>query len=408
MIPSKICLLFLACGAGLGLGACEKKPAPLAEATDAGVSSQAAVDPALAKAVAAASAAPSGARAGKEGDGPPENGVFAPGRADRELVRGGAPKITTGPTGTDPRVALIDMQPKPGKYPMRVRVQSQQGGRGGIPVDFRLSIEVTKPKAESADAGSTATAAASGALLAVAKVASAELDATLVPNAPPELAPMLAKLKGSSVSFFIAPSGAGSDFKVTVAKGVEPELESALRNLSDALAAVAMPYPAEPVGVGAFWGATTRENVLDIDTLAYRLMKVAKVEGNVVTLQVEAKRYATDASQRIPGLAAEGDALELKRFEAQSSGSIRIAPGSIFPVEAELSQMMGALASLPGQPQPVLLQEKITVVVEGQAPVAGPGGSATPVSGGAPAAPAAKPAIPAPAPPAPAAADPVH
>jgi hypothetical protein len=69
----------------LGLTACEKDKEKSASVTDGGSDDkQAAVDPSLAKAVAAASAkAGSEPGAALEGEGPPPNGVFPPGAADQ-------------------------------------------------------------------------------------------------------------------------------------------------------------------------------------------------------------------------------------------------------------------------------------------------------------------------------------
>ena len=68
-------------------------------------SKQSSVDPAVAQALAAVSANPAAAKQTQPG-GPPENGVFAPGAADQEKPKGGAPKITMGSDGTEPRLTL--------------------------------------------------------------------------------------------------------------------------------------------------------------------------------------------------------------------------------------------------------------------------------------------------------------
>src|SRR5215212_4439157 len=89
----------------LALTACEKNE-PKPESTrkeDAGTSKVEAIDPNLAEAVAAASAATPGGRGGPPGQvegGPPPDGVFAPGAADKELARGALPKITLGNEGS--------------------------------------------------------------------------------------------------------------------------------------------------------------------------------------------------------------------------------------------------------------------------------------------------------------------
>src|SRR5690606_24273754 len=75
-----------------------------------------ALDPELAEAVAAASANAKAAErpaAGTQEGGPPPNGIFPPGAADREAKVGAPPKITLGSEGAPPRQAL-SFVPKPG------------------------------------------------------------------------------------------------------------------------------------------------------------------------------------------------------------------------------------------------------------------------------------------------------
>src|SRR5687768_3011417 len=131
----------------LPLVACEgeKKPTTSSNA-DGGVSDKPAVDPNIAKAMAAASARKGGGPA-NSGDGPPNSGVFEPGEADKQLARGAAPKIALGSEGTEPRVALA-VQPKPGfKRTLNVQLIMRSGRQGLPPLDFVLKLEAQKPKA---------------------------------------------------------------------------------------------------------------------------------------------------------------------------------------------------------------------------------------------------------------------
>jgi hypothetical protein len=348
----------------LSLFGCEKKQPTTSVAPAASSASDPAVDPAIAKAMAAASAS-SGANPAQAG-GPPESGVFAPGQADRELPAGAAPKLTLGSTGAEPRTTLADMQPDPGKYPLRVKLQTRSEG-GALPLDFELQVSVTAPKAaKPGDAPAPADA-----LLVSAKVTSAKLDTTLLGGGSnKEAEAIIAKLKGSEIAFTAAPNGAGAGFKVTTSKGSDPGLEGVLRSLGDVLAFLALPYPAESVGAGAFWGATTRETVLGVDSLAYRLINVQSIENGVVTLKVESKRYAANARQKMAGLVEGADELTLQRFEAIGSGSVKVAAGSFLPVQAELNQATGWVAeTAPGQP-PVAARERVTAEVTGSKPAA--------------------------------------
>src|SRR5204862_1537113 len=89
---------------------------PVTRADDAGpLSDKPALDPSLARAVQAASASVKGGKApSADQGGPPQAGVFAPGRADKELPEGSPARITLGGEGSEPRVLITDLQPKPG------------------------------------------------------------------------------------------------------------------------------------------------------------------------------------------------------------------------------------------------------------------------------------------------------
>ncbi len=341
-------------------GGCKKKTESIEELDTK--DAKPAVDPALAEAVAAASAsaAPSGEAATAEG-GPPQNGVFAPGKADQELVRGAAPKITLGGEGSAPRVQLTGLPPL-GKHPMRVRF-AQLSGRGGIPLDLNLSLEVTQPASDSADAGGGTTGRT-----VVATVESAQLDAArLAQQAPESVAAEITKLKGSQVSFVVDESGCGRDFTVEASKAAGGGQNDMLSSLGGLLATVTLPVPTKPVGQGAMWMATTREMVMGIDTLSYRLLKVEGFDGGNVTIKIDTKRYAADARQVVPTLGKDG-AVEFQAFQAEGTGSVTVPTAGGFPLEGKINRDLRALLITgSSNAQPMMMQERVEGVFESQA-----------------------------------------
>src|SRR5829696_7643401 len=95
-----------------------------------------ALDPELAQAMAAASVgAPARGQPQADG-GPPPNGMFAPGAADKEAAKGSAPRVVLGSEGSDPKVSLSPARPDPGKkLSGKVQVSVQQGQGGGLPIE---------------------------------------------------------------------------------------------------------------------------------------------------------------------------------------------------------------------------------------------------------------------------------
>ena len=97
----------------VGLTSARAQDEPKAETkksdSEAKASKVEAIDPNLAQAVAAASVAPptgKGAPPAQVEGGPPADGVFAPGMADKEIARGALPKLTLGSDGAEPRLKL--------------------------------------------------------------------------------------------------------------------------------------------------------------------------------------------------------------------------------------------------------------------------------------------------------------
>jgi hypothetical protein len=348
---------------GLLLGAlwfalgCQKEQHEQSVEPVASVDKTAGIDPALAKAVAAASAAvPRGPKQRAPGE-PPAGGIFEAGEADKEITRGAPPKLTLGGTGSEPRVALGAARPKPGWKTQGMIEISVQGDpqQQAIPIDLAVSVEALKPKAAPADAG-----VAEPVTMSV-KVQGAKLGITGVPQ---DLEARFAKLKGTKVEYQLAPDGAGSGFKAEVPGGAgNPDLADKVRQLVDTLAFVTLPFPSEPVGAGAYWMVTSREGVFGLDLVTYRLVKVESVTGDLVSLSVGTKRYATSNHFEMEGLPPDAPH-ELGEFECRSDGKLLFKADSAFPASGDVQAALGASLIIPGPQQQranLTIQSRVTL-----------------------------------------------
>lgn len=319
----------------LGLVACDKEQQTETQVeSDAGVDKNATLDPALAKAVAAASAgAPRGAVTAYTG-GPPPNGIFPPGAADKEIKRGEPAKVSLGGQGSEPRVVLGPGQPKPGlKLTGTVEVvQGEQGRGGGLPVEFTLRVEAKK-----SDKAGSGDGAASAPVSVVAQVVGAR---AAVAGVPRDLDDALGKLKGSKVEYQVLPDGSGTGFRYDTGAAA-PEFADMVRLLSDTLALVTLPMPTQPVGKGAFWMVTTREGVLGLDLVTYRMVKVEELSADKVTLSVGAKRYAPSNRFELAQLPPDAPR-ELAGFEAKSEGRLEFSLGTPFPLAGQVGSLLAA------------------------------------------------------------------
>jgi hypothetical protein len=330
----------------------EKKPTTSSGA-DGGVSDKPAVDPSIAKAMAAASARKGGASANS--DGPPASGVFAPGEADKQLARGAAPKITLGSDGSEPRVQLA-VQPKPGfKRTMNLQLLMRSGRQGLPPLDFTLQLQAQKPKAAAPGAapGAAAAPAAPSAgpepIAVVGTVQAVRIAQSQGMAVPKEAQDELGTLKGSKVEFNIQPNGAGDSFRYELSKTADPGMENLIRSFTETLTTVILPYPDKPIGAGAFWMATSRENAIGVDVVAYRMVKVESIEGDKVKLSVNTKRYAVDKKFELPELPQDSK-FSLEEFQSIGEGQFEMTKDVPFPGSGELS--LGFVATLVSPTQP--------------------------------------------------------
>jgi hypothetical protein len=323
----------------LALTACEKnepKPESTHKESDAGASKVEAIDPNLAEAVAAASVARPAGRGGppQVDGGPPPDGVFAPGGADKELPRGALPKITLGNQGSDPKQLL-----GPGKSAAKlngtVQIAMQQDPRqGAIPVLLSLTIEPKK-----AEAGKDGDKPPVSLPVSV-RVTGAKIDVDPA-QVPKGLNEQLAKLKGSKVDYSILPGGAGAGFRFDTPKGAPEEFKDVVRALSDSLSLLTIPYPDKPLGAGGYFMVTSRDDFLGLDLVTYRMIKVKEVTAQGVTLDVSTKRYAANRTFDFPGLPPNIDK-NLAEFQATSEGSVQLPLGALLPTQGEVSSVLAA------------------------------------------------------------------
>jgi hypothetical protein len=276
-------------------------------------------------------AADRGPATGATAGGPPPNGIFAPGEADKAAAKASAATFALGSDGSEPRV-LLGPGPKPGsKRSGTVELATQSDPQqGAIPIQFSVTIEAQKTKSE-ADAGAALTTV-------VTKVTSARINA---PGVPAELSAAVSKLKGSSVLYQVGSDGAASNVRADIPKGVDAAFRDPVQALSDLLVGLALPYPTKPVGVGAFWMVTTRDVLMGLDVVSYRLVKVEKIEANTVSLSLNTKRYAASPAFDLEGLPPEAPKT-MSEFRAQSEGKLTVAPGEPFPKSSEVQSMIAA------------------------------------------------------------------
>lgn len=336
-------MLVLALGAALlGVACDEKKPSSDTAHTDAGATSAdkyATADPKLEKALQEATDA--GAAADK---GPPLNGIFDPGVADRRHAKGAPTKVDMVGEGSSPQVSLApaadasaDAARASSYGPAALQVAVQMGPRAALPtLDFGLLLGPAKK-----DDG--------GPDWLVAEIKRATTAKDQLGQLPPGLDKEIASLDGSTIRIRLTPDGRESDLQTELAKGSHPELERLVRNAAEALVFATVPLPPQPVGVGAQWIAETRMPLAGLDVIAYRAYRVKSIDGDRIHLMLDVKAYAANKDTQLQGL-PKGATLE--QFDAESKGELELVRGESLARKSDVQQEVVMVFSGPGGPQP--------------------------------------------------------
>src|SRR6478609_3559423 len=337
MMRSALVLSAMALASALASG-CDKKEKPrdseAGSASDAGVSkaSKAAADePDLARAMGSVEAARPAGSANAAG-GPPPTGIFGPGEADKAAPKGSPATLTLGSNGSEPRVSL-GPAPKPGlKRAGTIDLATQSDPQqGAIPIQFAVTLEALKPKAEPKEGEAPPLTSV------VVKVTNAKINA---PGVPADLASAVGKLKGSRVEYQVAADGSAANLRTEIPKGIDAGFKDPVQALSDLLLNVALPFPNKPVGLGGFWMVTSRDMIMGLDVVTYRLVKVEKIEGTQVSLSVNTKRYAASPNFELEGLPPDAPRT-MGEFRSMGEGKITVATGEAIPNEGELQSLVG-------------------------------------------------------------------
>lgn len=317
---------------------CEDKPKD-SKPADLDAGKKAALDPKLAEAVEQAGAKAKGDAGTTSEDGPPQNGVFAAGKADAQLAKGAPPKIVLGEAGAEPR-AVLDGAITPGWKTSGTLDVTLRLGRAQLPgMQVSMTVEAPKPKAPAAATDPAAAAAPTGdGTLVSAKLTDVKLGGELGPQGK-ELSAQLGKMKGSKIDFRVVSGGVGVDFTHQLAKGAAPDLEMVLRAIGEALEATAIGFPKEPVGQGGYWLVTTRGMASGAEVISYRLVKLEKVEGDKLGFSVNTKRYSVSQKLELAGLPPGA---ELDQFQSTSDAKLTLQKGEALARSGSSKQTFAA------------------------------------------------------------------
>jgi hypothetical protein len=325
-MPGPFAIMFalgFACVSVLCAGCDEKKTSGNAPSGDAGASTDryATADPKLEKALQAAAAA-----TGTSENGPPPDGIFAPGAADRRHAKGLPTTVEMMGDGSEPRIVLAASATdalKSSYGPAAMELGMQMGPRVAMPtVDFGLALAPAKK-----DEG--------GVDWLVGDVRRATPAKEQLGELPPGTDKAIASLQGSTFRIKISSDGVESDVQTVLGKGAHEELDRLARSAAEALVFATVPMPSKPVGVGAQWIAETRMPLSGVDVVAYRAFRLKSIDGARVHLSLDVKAYAAGPDTALQGV-PKGATLE--QVDAQAQGELELVRGEVLARKSDVQQ----------------------------------------------------------------------
>ncbi|WP_437281047.1 hypothetical protein WME90_10950 [Sorangium sp. So ce375] len=291
---------------------------------------------------------------GNASDGPPENGVFSVAAAAAALPKDVPYKIEVIGDGSEPRARLAPKIDPKSEQKLDITLGLRLGGPQGLPnlelgVSFKAEKPADAPKEGAAAPAAGAAPAGPAPTKVIAKITSATLASMSVGGPPKELSDALARLKGSALRYELSPANVVGNLKVELAKDAEPGLQPLIGALGEAVALLTPPFPDKPVGAGAYWMVTDRvvASGVQLPVLRYRVFKIEKVEGGVVSLSVDTRQYAEGADLKVPGPNGE-ITLTIDRLDSAGKGTLTWSPSTFVPGAADASQRLQALLVPPG------------------------------------------------------------
>jgi hypothetical protein len=355
MRPFGLLFALLLCAAGCS----EDKPATTADAGVKDGGEGPSMDPNIDKAVK--SVAGKGTASAAASEGPPPNGVFAAGEADKKHPPGAAAKVDLIDKGSEPRVSLEPILALPGPTTMRVAVQRPMSEQAMLTIEYQLAVHLGAEAPKGDDKGRVAPAATAAASAEPAAPPTGPQPIVFVvqsaamaqekggPRPSDELDKILATLKGARIVGTLAENGALGGLRYEMPKGTQPELGDLAAGLGEALELFFSPLPAEPVGLGGYWIASDRATVAGMQLVRYRVTKIDQLQGDDVALMVDIRLYAVDDKQLPP---IQGDQeVVLGALDAQGKAVVTRKKSGLLPTSGQMQTKMGLQIAAAANPQ---------------------------------------------------------
>lgn len=139
-----------------------------------------------------------------------------------------------------------------------------------------------------------------------------------------------AGLTGLSGQLTLTPQGVLVDSSLNVPPDLDPSVSSLVTQLGDQLRALSIPFPAEAVGVGGRWRATTELTLSGIQAHQVYEYTLRKRAGSKLVIGVAGTQTADRQTVDLPNVSS-GAQLEVRKFKTTFRGENTVELSSLLP-----------------------------------------------------------------------------
>jgi hypothetical protein len=141
-------------------------------------------------------------------------------------------------------------------------------------------------------------------------------------------------LAGLSGQLTLTPQGVLVDSSLNVPPNLDPSVSGLVTQLGDQLRTLSVPFPTEPVGVGARWRATTQLTLNGIEARQVYEYTLKKRTGSKLVIAVTGTQTAGRQTVELPE--ASGAQLEVRKFKTSFRGENTIELTNLLPTAGEV------------------------------------------------------------------------
>lgn len=277
-----------------------------------------------------------------QSDGPAKLGKPAPPEAEESVTEAGATKRIAVHEGDPPVIELIDAGAEP-REPLRLDPPEDLADSFDMELRMKIGMQMgtnAMPPIDTPPIVMTSTVeldAIEGDQLFVSN----DVDSVRVLERPGSPAAMLDAMKEAmtgmenfSADTVVSRRGVLLEGTVDVPQDLPAQMQQTLDQMIDNLGRIQVPFPEEPIGLGATWTASSTMDQSGMELRQVVTYELVARDGNVLDLELALKQALASTEFDPPGL-PPGAQVDIGRFESTGNGKLKLDLTRLTPISGE-------------------------------------------------------------------------